>query len=733
MTFKRSITAKVLGIKKLRNTRIEPAKLYRWAILAVLSFVLLCGGGMWLLSRDLPSFAQLENYTPELATKVYSADGKLIEEFFTQRRFYTPLKDIPPNMANAVLAIEDHIYYRHWGMAPMRFFLVTVKYVFTGSKTQGASTLTQQLARRLYLTPEKSIKRKVKEIVTAVLLERAYTKDEILEMYMNQMQFGYATYGVESAARYFFAKSVPQLSLSECAMLAGAVQLPGVYNPFRNYERTKQRRNLVLMRMFDEGFITREEYKAAAAEEIILKEQFTEAPIDDASYFNEHVRRILYEKYGYNIYESGLRIYTTLDTRAQTAANRAIRAQLPRFQERVNRAYRRKNNFKTICPPSLLKKQSIDQILLNRALVDSLIAEHCRVQVAFVALDPRNGHILAMVGGRNFEESEFNRATQALRQPGSSFKPILYTAAVDNGMMPYFTKLNQPVTVENTDGMGKRWTPVNFDGSVGGETTLREALRRSLNLVSVRLIREDVPPKTVVEYAHNLGITAPLEAYDALALGANGIRPIEMVSAFGVFGNKGVLVEPIAIERIEDKYGNIIEQASPKSHGVLREETAYIMASMLQTSASKGTGAMSRSVYKFYHPAGGKTGTTNSYTDAWYITFTPMLAAGTWVGLDDPAMSLGDRQTGAVVALPITAPFMRMAVDTLHIPPVPFERPPGIVDVNICMDSKKLANDYCPNVITDICDVRYLPTTCDLHGADKGNKASPQQKRRVGY
>ncbi|RPH97082.1 MAG: hypothetical protein EHM72_14000, partial [Calditrichaeota bacterium] len=611
MTFKNSITAKVLGIKKLRHDPERPLIIFRWFGLFLSGLVALGVLMIWYFSRDLPTFSQLENYTPELATKVYSADGKLIDEFFTQRRFFTPLQDIPQTMIDAVLAIEDNDYYSHWGMAPLRFFLVTVKYVTTQNKSQGASTLTQQLARRLYLTPEKSIKRKAKEIITAVQLERAYTKEEILEMYMNQMQFGYATYGIESASRYFFNKSVKQLTLAECAMLAGAVQLPGVYNPYLNYDRTKQRRNLVLKRMLDEKLITIEEYSKAVVEEIKLKERFAETPIDDASYFNEHVRRILYTKYGYEMYESGLRIYTTLDTRAQVMANRAIRAQLPRLQARVNRDFRRPANFRYICPSSLLKEKSLDQIMQNKAFVDSLINEHCRVQVAFVAIDPRNGRILAMVGGRNYEESEFNRVTQALRQPGSSFKPVLYTAAVDNGMMPFYTKLNQPVTVENVDGQGNRWTPVNFDGTVGGETTLREALRRSLNLVSVRLIKDDVPPKTVVQYAHNLGITAPLEPVDALALGANGIKPIEMVSAFSVFANKGVLVEPFAIERIEDRYGNIIEQASPKSHGVLREETAYIMASMLQTSASRGTGAMSRSVYKFYHPAGGKTGTTN--------------------------------------------------------------------------------------------------------------------------
>ena len=734
MTFKRSITAKVLGVdKKSPKNRRELPRFIKIVIWAIVACFFLGIAGIWYLSRGLPSFAQLENITPELATKVYSADGQLIEEFFTQRRFYTPLSDIPEHMKKAILAVEDHQFYKHWGMSPSRFMLVTAKYILSGGDTEGggASTLTQQLARRLYLTPEQTVKRKLREILTAIQIERAYTKDEILEMYMNQMQFSYATYGVESAARYLFDKSIQDISLSEAALLAGAVQLPGVYNPYRNLEDTKNRRNLVLRRMLEVNYISQTVYESAIADSIMLKERNEQAPIDDASYFTEHVRRILYEKYGYDIYETGLRIYTTLDTRLQTAANRAVRAHLPTLQERVNRSFRRKSNFAYICPPSILQNRTLEQVLQDRALVDSLIAEKCRVQVAFVALDPRNGHILAMIGGRNFEESEFNRATQAVRQPGSCFKPILYTTAVDNGFMPFYTKLNQPVTVEDMDGQGTRWTPQNYDHSVGGETTLREALRRSLNLVSVRLIKDDVPPQRVIEYARNFGVTTPLDTVDALALGAIGVKPIELVSAFGIFANKGVHVKPISILNVEDKYGNIMETAATESHGVLREETAYIMASLLQTVASAGTGAASRSVYKFMHPAGGKTGTTNEYTDAWYITFTPELVAGVWVGLDDPRMSLGARQSGAVAALPITAPFMKAAVDTLHIPPTPFERPDGIVDAAICMETQKRATEYCPNVIKDICDIRYLPNEeCDVH---TGQRVTPpaQRKRRI--
>ena len=314
-----------------------------------------------------------------------------------------------------------------------------------------------------------------------------------------------------------------------------------------------------------------------------------------------------------------MKVYTTLDTRVQACAERAIANHLPNLQKVVNYNMRRKKNFSYLVPPSLLNEQTLEQLMQNKALVDSLISEKCRVQVAFVALDPRDGHILSMVGGRDFMESQFNRAVQAIRQPGSIFKPIVYTAVVDNGYMPYYEKLNQPIVVHMADG--SRWTPRNYDGSIGGKTTMREALRRSLNLVTARIVQEDIPPEQVIRYARNLGITTPLDAVDAIALGAVGVIPIEIISAFGVFANKGILVDPISVLRVEDKYSNVLEKSIPQSKGVLREETAYILADLLKTVASAGTGAASRSVYKFMRPAGGKTGTTNDFTDAWYVTF----------------------------------------------------------------------------------------------------------------
>jgi penicillin-binding protein 1A len=697
---------------------------------------LLCIGWLIYLSRDLPSFAQLEDYTPELATKVYSADGVLIKEFFTERRFFTPLPEIPDIMIKSVLATEDHRFYHHWGFVPIRFVKIIFTNLFTLSRQQGASTLTQQLARRLYLTPEKTIARKAREIITAIQIERTYTKQEILQMYLNHMSFGHGSYGVESAARLFFNKKIQELSLSECALLTGMLQRPASLNPYSHPERAIARRNVVLRRMLDEQFITKDQYAEASSAEIDLIPHDQAFEEGTAPYFTEYIRQNLQETYGWDLYKGGMQIYVSLDSRVQACAELAVKKYLPELQLVVNRHMRRKDEFIRLVPPSVLKRTDIDRLMANRAFVDSMLYAKCAVQVAVVALDPRNGHILAMIGGRNFRESQFNRAVQAKRQPGSVFKPFVYTAAVDNGYMPSYEKLNQPIVVHLADGT--RWTPSNYDGKISGKTTLREALKRSLNLVTARLVQEDVPPEQVVRYARNLGLTTPMDAVDAIALGSSGVIPLEVTSAFGAFANKGVLLKPIPVMLVEDKYGNVLEQTHPQSKGVLREETAYIMTNMLQTVATRGTGAASVSLYNFRRPAAGKTGTTNNFTDAWYVTFTPQMVCGVWVGLDDPSMSLGEKQSGAKAALPIAATFMRAAHDTLQLPVEDFVRPAGVVELEICQDTKKLATEYCPETTNEIFDMRFQPHEfCDLHNKERGTamdlQKQRQQKRRIRY
>ncbi|HPG39353.1 MAG TPA: PBP1A family penicillin-binding protein [bacterium] len=706
-------------------------------LLLVLGIPIAALAGFYIyISANLPSSEVLEVTTPNLPSRVYSADGVLLKEFFTEKRVYKPLSAIPDMVKNAILATEDHRFFHHWGIVPSRFFKVTIAYLTTGSKQQGASTLTQQLARTLFLTREKTVIRKLKEAILSIKLERMYTKTELLEMYINHMSFGYGTYGIEAAAEKYFNKTVDQISVAECAVLIGVLQRPANINPemydkdqrYRDY--VLERRNTVLSRMQENGFLSSEEYQQAVNSPIEFSREKDIISVDIAPYFTEEIRRTLYEEYGMSIYTSGMEIYSTLDSRVQACAEKAVRNWLPQIQKVVSNNMHKRKNFIRLVPPSMLRKRTIQQLMEDKALVDSLVNVKCAVQVGFIAIDPANGHILAMIGGRDFEESEFNRVTQAVRQPGSVFKPFVFTAAVDNGYMPYYEKLNQPIVVHMVDGT--RWTPHNYDGSLGGLTTLREALKKSLNLVTARLVQEDVPPSQVIRYARNLGITTPLEAVDAIALGAIGVRPIEIISAFGVFANKGVLVEPNYLVRLEDKYNNILDKPHPQSKGVLREETAYIMASLLGSAATSGTGAAMRSVYQFYRPVGAKTGTTNGFTDAWFIAFTPQIVAGVWIGLDDPSLTLGEKQSGARVALPITAPFMKAAHDTLGLPIVDFERPAGIVDVEICAETKLLATDNCPDVLKEICDVRFLPQKhCDVHTGDKGNR--PPAQKRLSY
>jgi len=702
--------------------------------LVYLLAALLIGFAGWLiyLGSDLPSFDQLENYNPELASKVFSVDGVLIKEFFTERRFFTPLAQIPEPMIKAVLAIEDHRFYDHWGIAPMRFLRAAISDVLTMSRQQGASTLTQQLARRLYLSPEKTIARKIREMLTAIQLERTYTKREIMEMYLNHMNFAHGSYGVEAASQITFGKKIQDCNLAEFALLAGMAQRPAYLNPFRYPERVLKRRNLVLSRMLEEKYISRSQYQQAAAEPLNLTPNYARKDLGIAPYFTEMIRQDLQSQFGWDLYKAGLQIYTTMDTRVQACAERAVAAFLPQDQVVSNRAHRNREDLQKLAPKAFVDRYGLEKIIYTKTLADSVLNDKAAVQVSVVALDPRNGHILAMIGGRDFEESKYNRAVQAVRQPGSAFKPIVYATAVDNGYMPCYEKLNQPIVVEQADG--SRWTPANYDGSIGGKTTLREALRRSLNLVTARLVQEDVPPRQVVQYARRMGITTPLDAVDAIALGSTGVKPIELTSAFGVLANHGVLVNPFGVLRVEDRFGNVLSTAAPQSRGVLPEVAAYIMVDMLKTVAQAGTGAASVSQFGFRRPAGGKTGTTNDYTDAWYITFTPQMVVSTWVGHDDPSMYLGERQTGTNAALPITVPIIKCSLDTLGEPVKDFVRPDGVVDVAICNESKMLAGKYCPDVVTEIFDQRYQPQSeCPLHkgpnAQTRDNRGRPIKKR----
>ncbi len=686
--------------------------------------------GFYFLVRDLPSLQQLESYKPKLSSKVFSADGKLIHEYYIEKRSFVPLEEMPDFLIKAVLATEDRKFHSHWGMDIRRLFGAVLKNIASGSLTrQGASTLTQQLARQLYLTLEKTYTRKLRELITAIQIERTYTKPEILEMYLNHMNFGHGAYGAQSAARMYFGKDARDLDVQECALLVGLLKAPSRYTPRWHPERAKGRRNTVLYAMQDVGFLNREEYEELLETPIALAEK-SKSALGLGPYFTEHIRQIMQDKYGYNLYTDGLSIYTSLDSRAQFAAERAVEIGMASLQKNVNAYYKQKDRVAGLVTREFREQNDMETLLQDSTFVDSVLAARVSAQVALVSIDPTNGRILAFVGGKDFEKSKFNRAIQARRQPGSTFKPFVYTVAVDNGYPPTQEVLNQPVVVMMENG--DRWSPRNFDLSVGGPTTFRKGLQWSLNLVTVRVLQSLIQkPSLVVDYAHKMGIKSKLHAVDAIALGASGVTPMEITSAYGTFANNGVLVEPMAILRVEDKNGNIIEQNRPRSQEVLRKETAYIVTDMLRTVIDHGTGGRARWMWHFTRPAAGKTGTTDDYGDAWFLGFSPQVVTGVWVGLDDFSLTLGKGQTGSHAALPIWGPYMKAVHDTLNLPIVDFRMPDGVVRVEICEDSKLLAKGNCPcKVIEEIFIAELAPTEyCDEHDTILKPKKKPERKR----
>lgn len=684
---------------------------------------------LFVISRDLPSLSELEDYKPKLASKVYSADMKVIHEYFEQKRSYVPLEEIPAKLIQAVIASEDRKFYDHWGVDVKRFFQAAFINLINLSYKQGASTLTQQLARQLYLTLEKTIARKIKEMITTIRIERTYTKEEILEMYLNQMNFGHGAYGVQSAAVKYFGKDVREITVDEAAMLVGLLKAPSHYTPFNDPGKARTRRNIVLNAMRELKYLTEDEYAGYSKKPVtVLKTSINASGI--APYFTEYIRQKLQAKYGYDLYTAGLSIYTTLDSRAQAYAEKAVENHLPILQRVVKEYHIKKGLLEDLLDPDFLKSNGVQNLLQDSTFVDSLVNVKVPVQVALVSIDPRNGHILAFVGGRDFSESKFDRVVQARRQPGSAFKPFVYTVAIDNGYPTTYEVLNQPVVVYQPDGT--RWSPQNYDLSIGGPVTLREGLKKSLNLVAVRVLQNVIQkPSLVVKYAQKMGIKSPLQAVDAIALGASAVTPLEITSAYGVFANGGVLVDPVAILRVEDKNGNVVEQNMPRREEVLRPETAYIMTDMLRSVIDSGTGASARWKYQFYRPAGGKTGTTNNFNDAWFIGFTPQIVTGVWVGVDDYRISLGNGQSGSRAALPIWAQYMKAVHDTLALPKLDFQMPDGVKRVTICLNTKLLANDECPNPGEEVFFSALAPTRyCEEHLSLKRRDRSNQSKSR---
>ncbi len=664
---------------------------------------------MIVLSRDLPSLAELQQFNPEQVSKIMSADGKVIKELYIHKRDVVKISSIPKNLRNALMAMEDRQFFEHSGMSFRSFARAIIVDILTMSRRQGASTLTQQLARNMYNTIgfDKTITRKIKELITAVNIEQTYTKSEIMELYFNSVYFGHGMYGIQAASHHYFGKDVSDVDLDEAAILIGLLPAPARYSPIRHPDRSIIRRNLVLRVMKEQGYISDLQYASTIEKPLPVKE-FDKSD-SFAPYFSEYIRRqleLIDEEMGINLYEDGLIIHTTLDSRVQYALGQAFDRTLKHNQEVLNAEFLTNNKkFELALSKVNFDADSLKTILTENDTIPLQLKNQFLVQGATVVLDPVHGHILGMIGGRRepMYRDHFNRATQAKRQPGSVFKPLIYLTALEQGYKPTTELLNQPLVVFLDDTT--QWNPQNHDGSTGLLTTLKEGLRRSLNLISVRIVQELITPKSVVENAKAFGLTTNIRAVDAIALGVSEVIPLEITSAYSAFANNGIYTEPISITRIKDRHGRMLKEFIPESREVKDEDLIYIIRDMMKAVVDGGTGGSIRWKYKFYAPTAGKTGTTNSKADAWFVGYTPQLTIGAWIGMDDPAISLGEKQYGSSAALPIFARSIKNIYDTgeykyldseiILDSTLDWDTPNGIVEMDICKDTHDKATRWC--------------------------------------
>jgi len=700
----------------------------------------------------LPSLQQLENPKFSLATVIISEDDEIVDQLCYQNRTLIPIDSIPKDLINALIATEDIRFYKHWGVDVFRFIKARVKNLWR--LREGASTITQQLARNLYLSTEVTMTRKFREWITALQIERTYTKDEILALYLNIMYLGRGAYGVEAAAQAYFDKPVSKLTLSECAFLVGIFKGPENYDPDENPQRAMDRRNLVLKQMLKQNFITERVYNQTYDEPIVTKSPISSSGI--APQFSEMIRQELQHDsrlQGYDIYRDGLRIYTTIDTRMQVAANKAAEEHLTEIQKQFDASWNWKNHSKLLeenirkeilrtdvyraAPNEDERKKIISKLSSDTRFIDSVKRVITTIQVGLVAIDPKTGYIKALVGNSNYKKFRYglNHVTQIRRQPGSSFKPFTYLAAIENGYSPATRLPNEKIQIP--DGSGKVWSPSNSDGVYGGTLSLREGLKNSVNVIAARTITELTSPQEVVKWAHQLGIKSPLPEVYSLALGTCEVTPLEMTSAFGCFPADGMHAEPIAILRVEDKHGKLIFQNRPSSREALNKESAYIITTMLEDVVNGGTATSGIRNY-FSYPAAGKTGTTQLMADAWFVGFTKQLVAGVWVGFDDnrvrfTSMVYGQ---GGRAAAPIWGRFMKYVYSNQairYLYPAQFDPPEGIERVQICAETGKIAGPNCTNVYEDLILGSKKPETCDGNHSKNGNGHSQEEKPAIGF
>jgi len=670
------------------------------------------GGLLLVYTTDLPQVDALEAYRPSSITELYDDHGKVIGSFALQRRVVVGYDDFPPVLRDALVSIEDKDFYKHSGINFWRIAGAAYRDIRSGGTVQGASTLTMQLARNLFLSPDRHWQRKVQEAMLAIQIERRFTKPQIFTLYANQIALGHGVFGFEAASEFYFSKPAKQLTLPEATLLAGLPKGPSYYSPINHPDRAQQRRNRVINAMLEDGKITAAQANDAKSDPLMLR--LAHDPNSLAPYFIEEIRRYLEGKFGTDqVHEGGLKVYTSLDVDLQKAANQSVLDGLA--------AYERRHGWKghlenVVAEGEALDKYSNpdwdDESEVNgfvHALVtssgpgiatlkfgrftaalgqsDAAWTQHklpdilktgdiCYVKIVFlgangaakvsleqdsgaqaalVAIDNVSGAIKAMVGGRDFDISKFDRATQALRQVGSSFKPYVYTTVIDGGASPDDTILDEPISFETPSGP---YTPHNYDEKFEGIITLRRALAQSRNIPALKLANK-VGIKSVIDYAERFGVTSKLPPYLPVALGAAEITLMEQTSAYSVFPNDGVRVSPRYITRVTDYEGRVLEEDFPEVKDVISERTARIMTSMLREVVLHGTGVAAA---KLPFPVAGKTGTTNDFTDAWFVGFTPTMTCGVWVGYDEKK-SLGAKETGAHAALPIWTNFMTVAMN----------------------------------------------------------------------
>jgi penicillin-binding protein 1A len=673
-------------------------RMVRTLLLSLLALFVLSLAGTFFavdyLSRDLPSLDALQTIEPSVKTIIFAANGDTLREFYTENRTIVPLSRIPVHLQEAVVSVEDRRFYNHYGI-DLRRLLGIVWVHLTTSETPGASTITQQAARNLFprlLPSQKRITRKFREWIVAVQIESIYTKDEILAMYLNQIYLGKGTYGVQAASHAYFAKDVWDLTIAETSMLAGMIQLPEHYSPFRHLEKAYSRRATVLETMIAAGHLTRAQAETIGAQEVHpVAGQVRDASSGFAAYFVEEVRKKLEKEYGAEmLYKEGLRVWTTLVPQYQVWMEEALEAHLT--TEEVAREFP-----------------------MTRALYDSLTAIDERpenleyLQGAALLEDVRTGAILGMVGGRSFDDYKWNMSTQATRQPGSIFKPIVYLTALQQGYQPSSILIDTPFVLDTGVSL---WRPKNFSGRFRGPMTLRYSLSRSVNTPTAKLFL-DFGLAPVLENVRKLGFTTALPRVPSLFLGAGEVTLKEVVAAYSIFANHGVAVQQHLITRVESADGEILQEFRIQQRDALDPAEAYMMTNLLNTTLVEGTGRGAR-WRGFTKTGAGKTGTTNDNTNAWFCGFTPSFAGGVWVGFDR-ATPMGRGATGSRMALPIWTGFMSKITNRKG--EEPFIRPPGILEKTVCLNTGMLATSGCDSVAVEV----FLPdnfpqSVCDVHG-----------------